>query len=41
VREVVDAWNTRNWHIGAVDGVVLIERVDDFVYRGKHGAVRE
>jgi len=26
-------------HIGVVDGVVFIERVDDFVYRGKHGAV--
>lgn len=26
-------------HIGVVDGVVFIERVDDFVYRGHHGAV--
>ena len=26
-------------HIGVVNGVVFIERVDDFVYRGKHGAV--
>ena len=85
VREMIDAWNTRNWqkvydlfaadgvlqsmmlpptvgreaiskrigalaqdissielqirHIGVVDGVVFIERVDDFVYRGKHGAI--
>ena len=26
-------------HIGVVDGVVFIERVDDFVYRGHRGAV--
>ena len=26
-------------HIGVVDGVVFIERVDDFVYRGHHGTV--
>jgi limonene-1,2-epoxide hydrolase len=85
VRQMIDAWNQRNWqqvydlfaqdgvlqsmmlpptvgreaiqqrigalaqdisaielrvrHIGVVDGVVFIERVDDFVYRGKHGAV--
>lgn len=86
VRQMIDAWNTRNWpqvydlfaqdgvlqsmmlaeptvgreaiakrigalakdiskielrirHIGVVDGVVFIERVDDFVYRGNHGAV--
>jgi limonene-1,2-epoxide hydrolase len=26
-------------HIGVVDGVVFIERVDDFVYRGHHGMV--
>ena len=26
-------------HIGVADGVVFIERVDDFVYRGNHGAV--
>lgn len=26
-------------HIGVVDGVVFVERVDDFVYRGHHGAV--
>ena len=87
VRQMIDAWNTRNWqqvydlfaagrrpaehdaadadrrprgdqqahrragqghldsielriqHIGVADGVVFIERVDDFVYRGKHGAV--
>jgi limonene-1,2-epoxide hydrolase len=26
-------------HIGVVDGVVFIERVDDFVYRGHHGKV--
>ena len=26
-------------HIGVADGVVFIERVDDFVYRGHHGAV--
>ena len=26
-------------HMGVADGVVFIERVDDFVYRGKHGAV--
>lgn len=86
VRQMIDAWNTRNWqqvydlfaadgvlqsmmlseptvgreaiskrigglakdiskielrirHIGVVDGVVFIERVDDFVYRGHHGTV--
>jgi limonene-1,2-epoxide hydrolase len=83
VRQMIDAWNQRNWqqvydlfaedgalqsmmlpptvgraaiqqrigalakgiesielrvkHIGIIDGVVFIERVDDFVYRGKHG----
>jgi len=26
-------------HIGVADGVVFIERVDDFVYRGHHGRV--
>ncbi|HEY8537598.1 MAG TPA: nuclear transport factor 2 family protein [Steroidobacteraceae bacterium] len=26
-------------HIGVFDGVVFVERVDDFVYRGKHGTV--
>ena len=26
-------------HIGVIDGVVFIERVDDFVYKGHHGAV--
>jgi len=86
VRQMIQAWNTRNWdkvydlfaqdgslqsmmlaaptvgreaikkrigalaadissielkvrHIGVADGVVFVERVDDFVYRGKHGAV--
>ena len=86
VRQMIEAWNTRNWqqvydlfaqdgvlqsmmldeatvgreaiskrigalakdiskielrirHIGVADGVVFIERVDDFVYRGHHGAV--
>jgi limonene-1,2-epoxide hydrolase len=85
VRQMIEAWNTRNWdqvydlfaqdgslqsmmlpptvgrdaikkrigalavdissielkvrHIGVADGVVFVERVDDFVYRGKHGAV--
>lgn len=85
VRQMIDAWNTRNWdqvydlfaadgvlqsmmlpptvgreaikkriaslavdisaielqirHIGVVDGVVFVERVDDFVYKGHHGAV--
>jgi len=85
VRQMIDAWNQRNWqqvyelfaqdgvlqsmmlpptvgraaiqerigglaqgiesielrvrHIGVVDGVVFIERVDDFVYRGNHGEV--
>ena len=86
VRQMIDAWNTRNWqqvydlfaadgvlasmmlseptvgreaiskrigalakdiskielqirHIGVADGVVFIERVDDFVYRGHHGRV--
>src|SRR4051812_39179572 len=86
VRQMIDAWNTRNWqqvyqlfaadgvlqsmmlpeptvgreaisqrigglskdisnielrirHIGVADGVVFIERVDDFVYRGHHGQV--
>jgi limonene-1,2-epoxide hydrolase len=86
VRQMIEAWNTRNWqqvydlfaadgrlesmmlteptvgraaiekrigalakdiskielrirHIGVADGVVFIERVDDFVYRGHHGKV--
>lgn len=26
-------------HIGVIDGLVFIERVDDFVYKGHHGAV--
>jgi limonene-1,2-epoxide hydrolase len=85
VKQMVEAWNTRNWeqvyelfapdgvlqsmmlpptvgreairkrigalatdisrielkirHMGVADGVVFIERVDDFVYRGKRGAV--
>lgn len=86
VRQMIDAWNTRNWqqvydlfaadgvlqsmmlseptvgreaikqrigglakdiskielrirHMGVADGVVFIERVDDFVYRGHHGQV--
>src|SRR6185436_15861399 len=72
VRQMIEAWNTRNWqqvyelfaadgvlqsmmlseptvgreeielrirHLGVADGVVFIERVDDFVYRGHHGAV--
>jgi limonene-1,2-epoxide hydrolase len=86
VRQMIEAWNTRNWqqvyqlfaadgvlqsmmlpeptvgreaisqrigglakdiskielrirHIGVADGVVFIERVDDFVYRGHHGEV--
>ena len=86
VRQMIAAWNTRNWqqvyelfaadgvlqsmmlpeptvgreaisqrigglakdiskielrirHIGVADGVVFIERVDDFVYRGHHGQV--
>ena len=86
VRQMIDAWNTRNWeqvyelfaadgvlesmmlseptvgreaikkrlgvlaqhiskielqirHIGVANGVVFIERVDDFVYRGHHGRV--
>ena len=86
VRQMIEAWNARNWqqvydlfaqdgvlqsmmlptptvgreaiskrigalaadlsqielrvrHIGVVDGVVFIERVDDFTYRGHHGAV--
>ena len=80
VRQMIDAWNQRNWqqvydlfaedgalqsmmlpptvgrpaiqqrigalaqgietielHIGVIDGVVFVERVDAFVYRGKHG----
>jgi limonene-1,2-epoxide hydrolase len=83
VRQMIDAWNQRNWqqvydlfaedgslqsmmlpptvgraaiqqrigalaqgiesielrvrHIGVIDGVVVVERVDEFVYRGKHG----
>ena len=83
VRQMVDAWNQRNWqqvydlfaedgslqsmmlpptvgrqaiqqrigalaqgiesielrvkHIGVIDGVVFVERIDAFVYRGKHG----
>ncbi|HKS53678.1 MAG TPA: nuclear transport factor 2 family protein [Steroidobacteraceae bacterium] len=83
VRQMIDAWNQRNWqqvydlfaedgslqsmmlpptvgraaiqqrigalakgiesielrvkHIGVIDGVVVVERVDAFVYRGKHG----
>src|SRR4029450_2501816 len=86
VRQMIEAWNTRNWqqvyelfaadgvlqsmmlseptvgreaikqrigtlakdiskielrirHLGVADGVVFIERVDDFVYRGHHGMV--
>ena len=43
VRQMIEAWNTRNWQqvydLFAADGVVFIERVDDFVYRGHHGAV--
>jgi limonene-1,2-epoxide hydrolase len=86
VRQMIEAWNTRNWqqvydlfaadgvlesmmlseptvgreaikkrlgvlaqdiskielqirHIGVANGVVFIERVDDFVYRGHHGRV--
>jgi limonene-1,2-epoxide hydrolase len=86
VRQMIEAWNTRNWqrvyelfaadgvlesmmlseptvgreaikkrigvlandiskielqirHIGVADGVVFVERVDDFVYRGHHGRV--
>jgi limonene-1,2-epoxide hydrolase len=35
----IDSIELRVRHIGVVDGVVFIERVDDFVYRGKHGAV--
>lgn len=26
-------------HIGVISGVVFVERVDDFVYKGNHGAV--
>ncbi|MGH8285898.1 MAG: SgcJ/EcaC family oxidoreductase [Steroidobacteraceae bacterium] len=26
-------------NIGVVDGTVFVERVDDFIYRGRHGAV--
>jgi limonene-1,2-epoxide hydrolase len=85
VRQMIEAWNTRNWekvydlfapdgvlqsmmlpptvgrdairkrigalavdisrielkikHIGVADGVVFVERVDDFTYRGHDGAV--
>jgi limonene-1,2-epoxide hydrolase len=35
----IDSIELRVQHIGVIDGVVFIERVDDFVYRGKHGAV--
>jgi limonene-1,2-epoxide hydrolase len=26
-------------HLGIIDGLVFVERVDDFVYKGKHGRV--
>lgn len=26
-------------HIGVISGVVFVERVDDFIYKGRHGAV--
>jgi limonene-1,2-epoxide hydrolase len=35
----IESIELRVKHIGIIDGVVFIERVDDFVYRGKHGAV--
>ena len=35
----IDSIELRVQHIGVIDGVVFIERVDDFVYHGKHGAV--
>jgi limonene-1,2-epoxide hydrolase len=35
----IDSIELRVQHIGVIDGVVFVERVDDFVYRGKHGAV--
>jgi limonene-1,2-epoxide hydrolase len=35
----IDSIELRVQHIGVIDGVIFIERVDDFVYHGKHGAV--
>ena len=35
----IDSIELRVQHIGVIDGVVFIERVDDFVYRGHHGQV--
>ena len=33
----IDSIELRVQHIGVIDGVVVVERVDAFVYRGKHG----
>jgi limonene-1,2-epoxide hydrolase len=33
----IESIELRVQHVGVIDGVVFIERVDDFVYRGKHG----
>jgi limonene-1,2-epoxide hydrolase len=35
----IESIELRVRHIGVIDGVVFIERVDDFVYHGKHGEV--
>ena len=33
----IETIELRVQHIGVIDGVVFVERVDAFVYRGKHG----
>lgn len=35
----IESIELRVRHIGVIDGVVFIERVDEFVYHGKHGEV--
>jgi limonene-1,2-epoxide hydrolase len=35
----IDRIELRVRHIGIIDGVVFVERLDDFDYRGKHGEV--
>jgi limonene-1,2-epoxide hydrolase len=35
----IDRIELRVRHIGVIDGVVFVERLDDFEYRGKHGEV--
>jgi limonene-1,2-epoxide hydrolase len=35
----IDRIELRVRHIGVIDGVVFVERLDDFDYRGQHGEV--